>query len=623
MIDYAMKYVKLLQSYCANIIMVFDGRSLPAKKETEAKRRENREKAKLKAAELTKNGRHDEARKEFSKAVVICHEYALELMEECRRYNVDCIVAMYEADAQLAYLNKIGLAEYIISEDSDLILFGCKKIVYKLTLDGKCTLFDSDKLDQLFPKFSFEKFRQICILSGCDYVTNLPGIGLAKAKKFILMTAETDMKKAIPKIPSYMNLKIAIPDDYIENFLKAEATFKYMYVYDPIKRLMTRLNELTDKEDEQYCVNAGELLKSELAYQIALGNINPKTMQKVSDYDPQKTLPRSLKRPPIQNTKYKPLFHIWDYNGHQEPVNKVRQQSKITFMPIKLKSSSNSEVSKIAEEENKIDDQIEMDSLISAYCGTEIATPSKTSKKRTSSVFNDDLNASVTSSPNNPFAKRQSLENKEKSDNVSLIKALSSKDTVVSSFEASRVVSRFFSNKSIQELEDPKEIIERIETAKIKREHEIQERLEINRQFYNTFKKVPKENCVDDEDDCTSSRNPFNKIKEKYGNQSKLISKTTSIDSINSDDDKKSTQEEYTHDAQTLNVELEFFENDDEISNSSQNTASQNNRLKATNRTNTKASATRKMKTKSTSITLNSQHKLSKFGFTTSNKNVM
>lgn len=602
--------------------MVFDGRSLPAKKETEAKRRENREKAKLRANELAKSGRYDEAKKEFDKAVVITHEFALELMDECRRYNVDCIVAMYEADAQLAYLNKIGLAEYIISEDSDLILFGCKKIVYKLTLDGKCILFDSDKLDQIFPKYSFEKFRRICILSGCDYVNNLPGIGLAKAKKFITMTAETDMKRAIPKIPSYMNLKITIPDDYIDNFLKAEATFKYMYVYDPLKRLMTRLNELTENEDEQYCVNAGEMMKPDVAYQIALGNINPKTLQKVSDYDPQKPLQRSIKRPPIQNTKYKPLFRIWDYNGHSETTIKVQQQTKITFLPIKFKSS-NSEVSKIAEEENKVEGQIEMDSLISAYCGTEILTTPNVTKKRTSSVLNDDdFNMSVTSSPNNPFAKRQSLENKEKADNVSLIKALSSKDKTVKSFEECRVVSRFFSHKSIPEIKDPNEIIERIETAKIKRDQEIQERLEVNRQFYNTFKKVPNEKISDDDDDDVNSlKNSLSQLNEKYGNQMSLISKTTSINSINSEDDRRSSQEQY---AQSLDVELEIIEkDDDEISVQSQNTASQSNRLKAPNRTTNKATAIKKVKNKSTSINLSSQHKLSKFGFTTTNRNVM
>lgn len=41
---------------------------------------------------------------------------------------MDCIVAPYEADAQLAYLTKAGLAQAVITEDSDLLAFGCKKV---------------------------------------------------------------------------------------------------------------------------------------------------------------------------------------------------------------------------------------------------------------------------------------------------------------------------------------------------------------------------------------------------------------------------------------------------------------------------------------------------------------
>lgn len=49
-------------------------------------------------------------------------------VKACREKGVDCIVAPYEADAQLAYLNKCGIAQLIITEDSDLVLFGCDRV---------------------------------------------------------------------------------------------------------------------------------------------------------------------------------------------------------------------------------------------------------------------------------------------------------------------------------------------------------------------------------------------------------------------------------------------------------------------------------------------------------------
>ena len=42
------------------------------------------------------------------------------------------LVAPFEADAQLAYLNRAGIADFVITEDSDLILFGCDKVFNKL-----------------------------------------------------------------------------------------------------------------------------------------------------------------------------------------------------------------------------------------------------------------------------------------------------------------------------------------------------------------------------------------------------------------------------------------------------------------------------------------------------------
>ena len=48
--------------------------------------------------------------------------------QECRSVGVECIVAPYEADSQLAYLSKEGIVDLVITEDSDLLVFGCEKV---------------------------------------------------------------------------------------------------------------------------------------------------------------------------------------------------------------------------------------------------------------------------------------------------------------------------------------------------------------------------------------------------------------------------------------------------------------------------------------------------------------
>lgn len=51
-----------------------------------------------------------------------------DLKQALQRDGVECIVAPYEADAQLAYLSRTGYVHAVISEDSDLLPFGCTRV---------------------------------------------------------------------------------------------------------------------------------------------------------------------------------------------------------------------------------------------------------------------------------------------------------------------------------------------------------------------------------------------------------------------------------------------------------------------------------------------------------------
>ena len=67
----------------------------------------------MQAREFLRQGKTGDARKCFQKCVDISSEMALELMKACRAKNVDCIVAPYEADAQLAYLSLQGFLIFL------------------------------------------------------------------------------------------------------------------------------------------------------------------------------------------------------------------------------------------------------------------------------------------------------------------------------------------------------------------------------------------------------------------------------------------------------------------------------------------------------------------------------
>ncbi|XP_026978258.1 exonuclease 1 isoform X4 [Sagmatias obliquidens] len=197
-VGFCMKFVNMLLSHGIKPILVFDGCTLPSKKEVERSRRERRQANLLKGKQLLREGKVSEARECFTRSINITHAMAHNVIKAARSQGVDCLVAPYEADAQLAYLNKAGIVQAVITEDSDLLAFGCKKVILKMDQFGNGLEVDQARLGmckQLGDVFTEEKFRYMCILSGCDYLSSLRGIGLAKACKVLRLANNPDILK--------------------------------------------------------------------------------------------------------------------------------------------------------------------------------------------------------------------------------------------------------------------------------------------------------------------------------------------------------------------------------------------------------------------------------------------
>lgn len=71
------------------------------------------------------------------------------------------------------------------------------QILFKMDNNGGGVLVENEKLCTAMnmprDKFTFDKFMNMCILSGCDYLPSLHGIGLAKACKFFTVTSNPDI----------------------------------------------------------------------------------------------------------------------------------------------------------------------------------------------------------------------------------------------------------------------------------------------------------------------------------------------------------------------------------------------------------------------------------------------
>ncbi|NXO55936.1 EXO1 Exonuclease, partial [Aramus guarauna] len=286
---FCMKLVDMLLSFGIKPILVFDGCTLPSKKEVEKARREKRQASLLKGKQLLQEGKLSEARECFGRSVNVTHIMAHEVIKAARARGVDCIVAPYEADAQLAYLNKTGMVQAIITEDSDLLAFGCKKVFLKIDKFGNGLEIDQARLGnckQLGNVFTEEKFRYMCILSGCDYLSSIHGIGLAKACKLLKLANNPDIIKVIKKMGQYLKMNITVSEEYIQGFTRANNTFLYQLVFDPVNRKLVPLNAYGDDVDPETLIYAGRHFGDDTAFQIAIGNIDIDTMEQIDNYNP-------------------------------------------------------------------------------------------------------------------------------------------------------------------------------------------------------------------------------------------------------------------------------------------------------------------------------------------------
>lgn len=78
-----------------------------------------------------------------------------------------------------------------------------------MNANGDGVLLDASKLPQcmgIAPKqFQFNRFRWMCIMSGCDYLPSLPGIGLGRAKKVFVDGKYEDITQVSNEMPSCMS----------------------------------------------------------------------------------------------------------------------------------------------------------------------------------------------------------------------------------------------------------------------------------------------------------------------------------------------------------------------------------------------------------------------------------
>lgn len=241
------KYIKMFERKIKilidnNIIplVVFDGDSLLSKEKTNQERRIRKEKYKEEIEKLIAKNMYSKAKELMKRCISVSRKVVYDISKLLKTLNIEYIIAPYEADAQLYFLEKIKYIDFILTEDSDLIPYGCNNILFKFDglLVDHYTIECLEKAKDIIFK---ENIQNICILSGCDYADSIPGIGVLTAHKLI------SKFKSIEKIVEFMKYKKKVPADYIENFNKAKITFNHHIVYNPLNQKRQNITPIVEK----------------------------------------------------------------------------------------------------------------------------------------------------------------------------------------------------------------------------------------------------------------------------------------------------------------------------------------------------------------------------------------
>lgn len=267
----------MLLSFGVIPYVVFDGDYLPSKSSTEAERAKRREESRKLGLELHGLGKISQANLELQKAVDVTPEMAGQFIEELKKLGVRYLVAPYEADAQLAYLERKGIIDGILSEDSDLLVFGAKCLLTKLDQYGDCVEINRKDFtacrDVSLVGWTDSEFRCMAILSGCDYLTNINKMGLKTAYRLVRKY------KTIERILRNLafNNKHQIPAGYLDLFRKANLTFLHQRVFCPTSNNIVMLISLQGDQEPEDFTFIGRDMDQDTAIGVSRGELHPMT----------------------------------------------------------------------------------------------------------------------------------------------------------------------------------------------------------------------------------------------------------------------------------------------------------------------------------------------------------
>jgi len=313
-IRYFLSQVAMLMHYKVIPVIVFDGAKLPQKAMEDESRDDKRQAARAEAEALIKEkgnlARDDRTvRAKCQGAIAIETVMVDRVVAALKQLGVSLLFAPYEADAQLAFMCKRGDIAAVVTEDSDIIVYGAPMVFYKMDRYGEGEVWDlrfigdpaSETTDTrnlgklaALRNWTMEMFCDMCVLAGCDYSSHetrhIKGLGIVKAfdlvdkhgsgENVIRFMAREPANRA--RIPGCADVEGDAPvEAFIRLFREMRVPYLQHNVFDSRNGEVVSIGTAWGRPDigdlEGTC---GKRFDKTTAIGIATGSIHPRSLQR-------------------------------------------------------------------------------------------------------------------------------------------------------------------------------------------------------------------------------------------------------------------------------------------------------------------------------------------------------
>lgn len=184
LIEYMYKMIFIFRSHMIHPVFIFDGKPPPEKNQILKERREKKKEASENINILTKKMKQFN---ENSKKYNALQQQVMNLKKRTIRLTLDdinnvkkllklCGITYYEADGEADSLCAKLVTKHIVwacmSDDMDLFIYGCPRVIRKFNIfTGNALLYNSKELLTEL-NMNTNTFKEICVVSGTDYNIN-------------------------------------------------------------------------------------------------------------------------------------------------------------------------------------------------------------------------------------------------------------------------------------------------------------------------------------------------------------------------------------------------------------------------------------------------------------------